>query len=522
MDGSVLSPLTMCCVFRFALYLYLLAMPLCDAGIHSRDRTPPNSAAELPCSYSPLPGHVYFDETSTFGSVIFVSNEITSTKQDWNVTSRHHRIAITLFDKRYNIILLTNVDLDVTNPHDTCNNLLQTFVQRISCFSGANFEKVDKDVTFHVRPVNEHPPTVGDLPGIQISEETYSVPNFILRLSDFFTDRDCPKEHLVLNISEYTATGMQVAHDASYFFMINSTSGFLYQSKVFDNEDIYSFIHCDQWKEGGFLNITANDGIHKTSKSLRVTFVDIDDHPPVFVMSGCTTICYVCPRTDLDAIVNYYGQDSINTYPPYITVLDPDTSTTNFTYDMEVYPKKYKDNIRFVNGSFHLLQPLANFTDFRELAEFKITVVLQATGSNGQTGNCTLLIRVVDTPGTALKQTTITKKFETTPTTTSNTLFTKLQEMTSLPTGSTYTPSNTTSDRAIKKPQSSHATSDSTKDIVIIVLAVVVGLLISACIIHTVCRIRNQKTKSDDKVPSYEEVKRNNDTKENEYATIQN
>uniref|UniRef100_K1QT07 Cadherin domain-containing protein n=1 Tax=Magallana gigas TaxID=29159 RepID=K1QT07_MAGGI len=157
---------------------------------------------------------------------------------------------------------------------------------------------VDKDVTFHVRPVNEHPPTVGDLPGIQISE-------------------------------------MQVAHDASYFFMINSTSGFLYQSKVFDNEDIYSFIHCDQWKEGGFLNITANDGIHKTSKSLRVTFVDIDDHPPVFVMSGCTTICYVCPRTYLEATVNYYGQDSINTYPPYITVLDPDTSTTNFTYDME-------------------------------------------------------------------------------------------------------------------------------------------------------------------------------------------
>lgn len=30
MDGSVLSPLTMCCVLRFALYLYLLVMPLCD------------------------------------------------------------------------------------------------------------------------------------------------------------------------------------------------------------------------------------------------------------------------------------------------------------------------------------------------------------------------------------------------------------------------------------------------------------------------------------------------------------
>lgn len=101
MDGNVLSPLTMGCIFRFALYLYLLAMPLCDGmltikscddkkdnemmwinsyqifvwffkkllitGIHSRDRTPPNSAAELPCSNSPLPDHVYFDETSTFG-----------------------------------------------------------------------------------------------------------------------------------------------------------------------------------------------------------------------------------------------------------------------------------------------------------------------------------------------------------------------------------------------------------------------------------------------------------------------
>lgn len=30
----------------------------------------------------------------------------------------------------------------------------------------------------------------------------------MLRLSDFFKDRDCPKEHLVLNISEYTATGV--------------------------------------------------------------------------------------------------------------------------------------------------------------------------------------------------------------------------------------------------------------------------------------------------------------------------
>lgn len=120
-------------------WLFLLLI----AGIHSRDRTPPNSAAEIPCSNFPFPDQVYFDETSPYGegwimilkllnmfewileylqgcsifkgSVIFVSNEITSTKLDWNVTSRNPRVAITLFDKRYNIILLTNVDLDVAN-----------------------------------------------------------------------------------------------------------------------------------------------------------------------------------------------------------------------------------------------------------------------------------------------------------------------------------------------------------------------------------------------------------------------
>lgn len=30
MDGSLLSPFAMCCCLRFALYLHLLAMPLCD------------------------------------------------------------------------------------------------------------------------------------------------------------------------------------------------------------------------------------------------------------------------------------------------------------------------------------------------------------------------------------------------------------------------------------------------------------------------------------------------------------
>lgn len=49
------------------------------------------------------------------------------------------------------------------------------------------------------------------------------------------------------------------------------------------------------------------------------------------------------------------------------------------TQFISVHPKKYNDNIRFVNGSFHLLQPLANFTDFREHADFEITVVLHVS-----------------------------------------------------------------------------------------------------------------------------------------------
>lgn len=49
------------------------------------------------------------------------------------------------------------------------------------------------------------------------------------------------------------------------------------------------------------------------------------------------------------------------------------------TQIISVFRKKYKDNIRFVNGRFHLLQPLANFTDFREPADFEITVVLHVS-----------------------------------------------------------------------------------------------------------------------------------------------
>lgn len=66
--------------------------------------------------------------------------------------------------------------------------------------------------------------------------------------------------------------------------------------------------------------------------------------------------------------------------------------------------------------------------------------------------------------------------------------------------------------------------SQSTKDIIIIVLAVVVALLLSVILVHVyaVYRIRIHKKKTEDNETSYEEVKRNTITNENVYSTIQN
>lgn len=50
------------------------------------------------------------------------------------------------------------------------------------------------------------------------------------------------------------------------------------------------------------------DGPHKISKALSVTFVDVDDTPPVFVNSGCSSTCYTCPVSDINADVNYADQ----------------------------------------------------------------------------------------------------------------------------------------------------------------------------------------------------------------------
>lgn len=46
----------------------------------------------------------------------------------------------------------------------------------------------------------------------------------------------------------------------------------------------------------------------QTSKSLMVTFVDVDDTSPVFVNSGCTSTCFTCPVSAINADVHYADQ----------------------------------------------------------------------------------------------------------------------------------------------------------------------------------------------------------------------
>lgn len=39
-----------------------------------------------------------------------------------------------------------------------------------------------------------------------------------------------------------------------------------------------------------------------------MTYVDVDDTPPVFVNSGCTSTCFTCPISAINANVNYADQ----------------------------------------------------------------------------------------------------------------------------------------------------------------------------------------------------------------------
>lgn len=64
------------------------------------------------------------------GSIIFESNKINSTKQEWRI-SRNDRVALTFVKQTYQIRLLTVVDLDVTNERTSRYLLLKNSYQLV-------------------------------------------------------------------------------------------------------------------------------------------------------------------------------------------------------------------------------------------------------------------------------------------------------------------------------------------------------------------------------------------------------
>lgn len=62
------------------------------------------------------------------GSIIFVSNETSSTNQDWRIDTST-RVELTFVKQTYQIALLSGVDLDVTNVRRTnVIHLLNNFI----------------------------------------------------------------------------------------------------------------------------------------------------------------------------------------------------------------------------------------------------------------------------------------------------------------------------------------------------------------------------------------------------------
>lgn len=113
------------------------------AGSLNWNQSPSNADTQDSCQSLPLPDNVYFDETSSAGklywclsrvyycsescmphgfceyfsikgSIVFVSNEISSSKQDW-VMFTNTLFAMTFVNQTYRITLLSAVDLDVFN-----------------------------------------------------------------------------------------------------------------------------------------------------------------------------------------------------------------------------------------------------------------------------------------------------------------------------------------------------------------------------------------------------------------------
>ncbi|XP_061177781.1 uncharacterized protein LOC133186566 [Saccostrea echinata] len=415
----------------------------------------------------------------TQGSILFIGNETNSTTLKWAISNSNPSVSLEFVNQTYQLVLLQAIDLDVTNPGDVCNAALQNFQLTVSC-NKLQGDPVDEYISFHVSSANEYQPVADKSEPIRIQEGEMPTPIFIKRLFNMFKDRDCPKETPMISIS--MATGET---DAGEYFTVNKTSGYLHQIKNFDYEE--TSIQCNLGKTGGVLNITATDGPHSISKLLNVIFVDVDDSPPVFVRSDCSTTCYTCPVSNISVTIYYFDQGIIKTEPTGIKALDPDTPQSNITYSLDVYPEEYKDNIEFENGSFILNQSFANFSNFNEPSDFSVVIILRATGSNGQNSdNFTLTVNVTVPPTTTPEPTT--EPTTTPPTTT--------EEVTSQPTTMTPTtpqPSTTTPAPTTTAPIANPNPDASTDNKVLIIVLPIVAALVLISVLVIIYKTRKSQ-----------------------------
>lgn len=84
-----------------------------------------------------------------------------------------------------------------------------------------------------------------------------------------------------------------IQKDASEYFTINSTTGYLYQTKQFDYEE--STIQCGIGKEGGFLNITAEVNYIYISQLAFKSLCKCKLHIYIILFNSITFLFHYCP-----------------------------------------------------------------------------------------------------------------------------------------------------------------------------------------------------------------------------------
>lgn len=84
-----------------------------------------------------------------------------------------------------------------------------------------------------------------------------------------------------------------IQKDASEYFTVNSTTGYLYQTKQFDYEE--STIQCGIGKEGGFLNITAEVIYIYISQLAFKSLCKCKLHIYLILFNSITSLFHYCP-----------------------------------------------------------------------------------------------------------------------------------------------------------------------------------------------------------------------------------